>query len=155
MPLFDGSGHAFDSADEAEWNAHAPSRPSRDAVVREVGEGDGVGPVQLDFPASLLFDGRDFTANDYEMLCRLDCAVDSRKAATLEEISKIGSVHLFEDVSSAHPSSLSRCVICLERFAADDLVRKLPCQHVYHQSCIDQWLGTKASCPICQHLCKP
>ena len=41
------------------------------------------------------------------------------------------------------------CPICLIEFEQDDAIRALKCQHLYHQSCVDQWLEQKASCPMC------
>lgn len=44
----------------------------------------------------------------------------------------------------------SRCAICLEPFASQDSVKCLPCTHVYHGDCIDQWLTRKPNCPVCK-----
>ena len=43
------------------------------------------------------------------------------------------------------------CVICLEAIEQGDWVRKLPCHHIFHRACLDQWL-TKRSClcPLCK-----
>ncbi|CAM9150282.1 unnamed protein product, partial [Heterosigma akashiwo] len=30
------------------------------------------------------------------------------------------------------------------------LVRRLPCQHYFHPSCIEEWLLTQANCPLCK-----
>ena len=41
------------------------------------------------------------------------------------------------------------CSVCTEVFFESDDVRILPCDHVYHQSCIDPWLLDFAStCPL-------
>lgn len=44
------------------------------------------------------------------------------------------------------------CAICLETFAGDaaSKVRQLPCDHVFHQECIDEWLLRCNRCPCCQ-----
>jgi len=43
------------------------------------------------------------------------------------------------------------CVICMEEFLVGDMVRYLPCLHIYHTVCIDDWLmrGSSFSCPSC------
>lgn len=43
-----------------------------------------------------------------------------------------------------------RCQICLEDFGDGDDVKTLPCLHIYHQKCIERWLNTDNSCPVCK-----
>ncbi|CAG8507298.1 7298_t:CDS:2 [Paraglomus occultum] len=46
------------------------------------------------------------------------------------------------------------CVICLEDFEGKDMIRELPCGHIYHVQCIDPWLlQTSTVCPTCKHDC--
>ncbi|GLT78923.1 hypothetical protein SLA2020_504410 [Shorea laevis] len=43
------------------------------------------------------------------------------------------------------------CSICLVKFEDGDKVKVLPhCQHLYHFECVDQWLSTESSCPLCR-----
>ncbi|CAH2060214.1 unnamed protein product [Thlaspi arvense] len=43
------------------------------------------------------------------------------------------------------------CVICLEDFEVNDVVRVLVgCKHVFHVECIDSWCFYKLTCPICR-----
>lgn len=47
--------------------------------------------------------------------------------------------------------SKSACAICQEAFEIGDWYKKLPkCTHCFHAQCIDQWLSTRASCPVCR-----
>ena len=43
-----------------------------------------------------------------------------------------------------------KCAICLGGYEDDEEVRILPCQHVYHVECVDQWLKVKHLCPVCK-----
>lgn len=48
-------------------------------------------------------------------------------------------------------SSRANCNICLGPYEAGETVRTLPCLHQYHQPCIDRWLRSKGTCPVCKH----
>ncbi|KAM0949040.1 putative transcription factor C2H2 family [Dioscorea sansibarensis] len=43
------------------------------------------------------------------------------------------------------------CAICLLEFVDDETLKLLPrCCHVYHSDCIDAWLATHVTCPVCR-----
>ncbi|RDX77252.1 RING-H2 finger protein ATL30, partial [Mucuna pruriens] len=43
------------------------------------------------------------------------------------------------------------CAICLLEFEHDDMLRLLTlCCHVFHQDCIDLWLRSNKTCPVCR-----
>ncbi|KAG7481430.1 hypothetical protein MATL_G00066730 [Megalops atlanticus] len=43
-----------------------------------------------------------------------------------------------------------KCTICLSMLEDGEDVRRLPCMHLFHQACVDQWLATSRKCPICR-----
>lgn len=43
-----------------------------------------------------------------------------------------------------------KCSICQEEYADGEEVGTLPCQHMYHVCCAQQWLRMKNWCPICK-----
>eukprot|EP00934_Nitzschia_sp_Nitz4_P003783 Nitzschia sp. Nitz4//scaffold15_size197535//132603//134631//NITZ4_001593-RA/size197535-augustus-gene-0.228-mRNA-1//-1//CDS//3329537760//3773//frame0 len=44
------------------------------------------------------------------------------------------------------------CVICLDDFEEDTRLRKLPCGHVFHSTCISRWLVERSAvCPLCKY----
>ncbi|MED6120078.1 hypothetical protein PIB30_017525 [Stylosanthes scabra] len=45
----------------------------------------------------------------------------------------------------------SACCICLAKYADNDELRELPCDHIFHVDCIDKWLQINASCPLCKY----
>ena len=42
------------------------------------------------------------------------------------------------------------CVICMEDFKNGDVTTNLPCLHMFHTNCIQSWLKTQNTCPICK-----
>lgn len=45
--------------------------------------------------------------------------------------------------------SARTCPICLEDILVDNVVRVLPCLHVFHANCIRLWLRRNNACPCC------
>lgn len=43
------------------------------------------------------------------------------------------------------------CVVCQFKFRDGQMVRWLPeCDHLFHRSCIDEWLTSHKTCPYCR-----
>ncbi|KAH3785014.1 uncharacterized protein LOC127842311 isoform X2 [Dreissena polymorpha] len=42
------------------------------------------------------------------------------------------------------------CHICLEHYNTGDELKTLPCFHDFHPVCIDKWLETYPTCPVCR-----
>jgi len=85
-------------------------------------------------------------------------------------------VHLFEEVVFAQrpgsagnlardPASLvgatpqlpDACVVCLADFTPGERLRSLPCNgvHCFHKECLQSWLATNPTCPICRENVQP
>ncbi|XP_030541732.1 E3 ubiquitin-protein ligase ATL42 [Rhodamnia argentea] len=44
------------------------------------------------------------------------------------------------------------CAVCLAKFEDIEILRLLPqCKHAFHIECIDRWLESHSSCPLCRH----
>lgn len=44
------------------------------------------------------------------------------------------------------------CTICQDRITTGQQTRKLNhCGHTFHRTCIDPWLSTHVTCPMCRH----
>lgn len=43
------------------------------------------------------------------------------------------------------------CAICLDPFQSGHTRKTLPCLHGFHPDCVDHWLRSNGSCPICKH----
>ncbi|KAE8815216.1 RING-H2 finger protein ATL66 [Hordeum vulgare] len=56
--------------------------------------------------------------------------------------------------SSASPGGeddAAQCPICLGEFAEGESVKALPrCGHCFHPECVDAWLCSHPSCPVCR-----
>ena len=42
------------------------------------------------------------------------------------------------------------CSVCLDEYTAGEEIRVLNCRHVFHKSCIDNWIMLNRTCPICR-----
>lgn len=43
------------------------------------------------------------------------------------------------------------CLFCLDSLGETSFYRRLPCSHIFHLSCIDEWFCEEdASCPLCR-----
>eukprot|EP01083_Nonionella_stella_P200106 733161_1 len=69
-------------------------------------------------------------------------------AASRREVNAIPLSTYTEDAAAGEdPDS---CAICLDTFTTGDRVRTLPCDHIFHKTCIDMWLlERKKQCPLC------
>ncbi|XP_022863139.1 RING-H2 finger protein ATL13-like isoform X1 [Olea europaea var. sylvestris] len=48
------------------------------------------------------------------------------------------------------------CAVCLCEFVAEDELRLLPkCSHAFHMECIDTWLLSHSTCPLCRAILLP
>ncbi|KJH50486.1 zinc finger, C3HC4 type [Dictyocaulus viviparus] len=53
-------------------------------------------------------------------------------------------------LKSGDPELDVDCAVCIDPYQTGDVVRALPCRHVYHKSCIDPWLLEHRTCPMCK-----
>ncbi|RTG80954.1 uncharacterized protein DC041_0008409 [Schistosoma bovis] len=47
-------------------------------------------------------------------------------------------------------SECDRCMICLDDYADSQQIRQMRCLHEFHANCVDKWLKTKRTCPLCR-----
>jgi hypothetical protein len=45
----------------------------------------------------------------------------------------------------------TECGVCFELHQDDDMVVELPCGHVYHVDCVEDWLQRHCTCPSCRY----
>lgn len=43
------------------------------------------------------------------------------------------------------------CSVCLNRFKPDSEINRLPCGHLFHKACLEEWLNYwNITCPLCR-----
>jgi hypothetical protein len=56
---------------------------------------------------------------------------------------------VIEDINKL-PTEKRDCIICLNKFEVNEKVLILPCTHIYHKTCINDWFKSQDTCPICK-----
>lgn len=55
-----------------------------------------------------------------------------------------------------HGEEVTECSVCLSTIVEETMVKLLPnCTHRFHVECIDMWLSSNTTCPICRTLAEP
>ena len=45
------------------------------------------------------------------------------------------------------------CLICIDEFKENELLKQLKCGHIFHKECLSQWLLNNDNCPGCNKIC--
>ena len=85
----------------------------------------------------------------YERLLEMFGDGGENRGATSSTISSLPSIKL-DDPERQLPEDKRQCNICLEDFCPGDDRTSLPCLHGYHSGCINRWLSSNGSCPVCK-----
>ncbi|KAL6911749.1 hypothetical protein ACP4OV_000554 [Aristida adscensionis] len=124
-------------ASSSQHQAPSPlSRAARRVSDEEMGAGAGSAPGSARRSAAVAAAGG-----------REEAEVDDEKERL------IASLPLFTMASAlaALPKSSPDCAVCLSPFSPDAELRLLPaCRHAFHAACVDAWLRTTPSCPLCR-----
>ncbi|KAF8043411.1 hypothetical protein BT93_A1674 [Corymbia citriodora subsp. variegata] len=52
--------------------------------------------------------------------------------------------------------ALVECAVCLSMLEDGEMARELPnCKHIFHVECIDKWLSSQSTCPVCRTEARP
>ena len=75
------------------------------------------------------------------------------------DLFELGGNGLDEEIINSFPKSIvddinkleeKKCVICLEEFKNGDEKTTVPCFHIFHPNCINEWFKKHDTCPICK-----
>lgn len=88
-------------------------------------------------------------AENYEALLSLAERLGEAKprGLTKQEIDQLPS---YKYKGSNDESDQTMCVVCMCDFEMKQNLRVLPCSHEFHTRCVDKWLKTNRTCPICR-----
>uniref|UniRef100_A0A1A9W0L2 RING-type domain-containing protein n=1 Tax=Glossina brevipalpis TaxID=37001 RepID=A0A1A9W0L2_9MUSC len=53
------------------------------------------------------------------------------------------------NIETSNGDQLS-CAICIDDLLSKEIIRTLPCNHRFHVKCIDKWLQSHNTCPMCR-----
>jgi E3 ubiquitin-protein ligase ATL41 len=58
--------------------------------------------------------------------------------------------------TSTAAAAAAECAVCLSELDDGEKVRALPsCAHVFHVECVDAWLRSRTTCPVCRAEVRP
>ncbi|KAJ0968170.1 hypothetical protein J5N97_025087 [Dioscorea zingiberensis] len=67
------------------------------------------------------------------------------------EPSAIAKLPMFGYKRRHDENASMECSVCLSVLEDEEVVRMLPgCRHVFHVDCVDMWLHSHSTCPVCR-----
>ncbi|CAI9545936.1 unnamed protein product [Staurois parvus] len=73
----------------------------------------------------------------------------SNRKETKKAISQL-QLHRVKKGEKGVDFEAENCAVCIENYKPKDVVRILPCKHIFHRLCIDPWLLEHRTCPMCK-----
>uniref|UniRef100_A0A674MV54 Ring finger protein 44 n=1 Tax=Takifugu rubripes TaxID=31033 RepID=A0A674MV54_TAKRU len=108
-----------------------------------------VPPTAVGPAISLDLDVDDVEMENYEALLNLAERLGEAKPRGLTK-ADIEQLPSYRFNAENHLSEQTLCVVCFSDFECRQLLRVLPCNHEFHAKCVDKWLKTNRTCPICR-----
>jgi len=93
-----------------------------------------------------------FDVNNLPHLTYIANIFDIPRNNTTEDIlDKNTKILEYKELDENLRTKYSTCFICLADFGLEDIIRKIPCEHIFHKDCIDPWLLKESyKCPVCR-----
>jgi hypothetical protein len=70
---------------------------------------------------------------------------DESLGPDLEDLRMFTRIFVAERCDMTEP-----CTVCQAEFSPGNILRQLPCQHIFHMSCIDRCFENDSRCPVCR-----
>jgi hypothetical protein len=89
--------------------------------------------------------------DSYESLiamCDMVGDAEEERGASIDDINKLKTFEYKGNLKLVNDNNT--CNICLEDYIDNDNIKSLPCDHIFHISCIDHWLKINKVCPVCK-----
>jgi len=90
---------------------------------------------------------------NYEALLNLADTLGPGKPRGLEK-SEIERIPSFRFSTNTAKETNIKCVVCISEYINREKLRRLPCSHDFHAKCIDKWLKSNKTCPVCRNEVK-
>ncbi|KAL7536888.1 hypothetical protein ACHAXR_007474 [Thalassiosira sp. AJA248-18] len=100
-------------------------------------------------------------------MSRSSSLTDIKRTGSGSNYGSVGTIDLEEEDSLEKPPSVSKlegglltsfdddeepsCSICLCEYEHGEQVTRLPCDHIYHESCLNSWTDNHVRCPLCNY----
>ncbi|XP_045506241.1 E3 ubiquitin-protein ligase arkadia-like isoform X2 [Colias croceus] len=88
-------------------------------------------------------------SHNYEALLSLAERLGEAKPRGLAR-HEIDLLPSYKYCEQTHQGEQTSCVVCMCEFEARQTLRVLPCAHEFHAKCVDKWLRSNRTCPICR-----
>lgn len=85
----------------------------------------------------------------YERLLEVFGDGSENRGASSEAISSL-PMSKIGDPDLELPDDKRQCSICLDDFCRGDERTTLPCLHGFHSACVNRWLSSNGTCPVCK-----
>jgi len=125
-------------------NGESPVPVNNNAPEEEANEESWNGEENFENAEDEEMYGFDPDAMTYEQLIALDNTI-AKKGLSAEEMKQIPIQVYLKGFDG--PCS---CTICISDCESGEILRKLNCGHKFHRDCIDTWLETNITCPVCK-----
>ena len=77
----------------------------------------------------------------------------SHKKIIYEKMKSFKYAELYKNYSE-NIKKEEMCIICLGEFNSEDIIKKIFCEHIFHESCLKTWINQSVKCPICKYNIK-
>ncbi|KAF3328552.1 E3 ubiquitin-protein ligase ATL41 [Carex littledalei] len=124
--------------------------PSSSIVPIAFACGSGLAFIAIVIFFQFIFNRIDATSTETRVVRhQLDCIHGLSKIA----ISSLPTVKYNKNRANGAASDAEVCSVCLESFREGEMVRELTrCRHLFHTDCIDMWLYSHITCPLCRSV---